>query len=204
MTWDWVIGGVRMKTDRVRGGLLAIAVMTTLLAGPAQAGSKSAGTLYAGGSLALLGQSLGGVEGSFDTTALIGRAGYFPIDMVAVEARLGFGASDDSVTRIDINDASKTDVGLGYLAGIYAVAHVPVPIFSPYLVAGFSSVDIDSTVTRMDETLSRSRSRVGFGYGAGLDFSFLPLVSLSVEYMDYVDSGPVATDALSLGLKVSF
>lgn len=193
-----------MKTIKV----LPVCVLAAALAAlplQAQSASRSAGSVYGGLSYAITDQSISDVEGTFEPSILVARAGYFPIDRIAVEGRFGMGSSSDSITRIDREQAFNAELELDYLFGAYAVAYLPVPLVTPYAMLGVtrakSSVDV---ISFPGEPEASSRSGTGLSYGIGVDFNPLPLVSVSVEYTEYLDRSALDISGLSIGVKLSF
>jgi len=185
--------------------VLGLAAALAVLPLQAQSASRSAGTVYGGVSYALTEQSISGIDGTFEPSALIARLGYFPIDRVAIEGRFGTGSSGDSITRIDRREAFKADLELDHLFGAYAVAYLPVPLVTPYVMLGVtrakSSLDV---ISFPGTTETGSRSGTGLSYGLGVDFNPLPLISISVEYTEYLDRSALDVSAFSIGVKLSF
>jgi opacity protein-like surface antigen len=185
--------------------VLALAATLSVLPLQAQSASRSAGSVYGGVSYALTEQTISGIDGTFEPSALIARLGYFPIDRIALEGRFGVGNSGDSITQIDRSGAFKADLEIDHLFGAYAIAYLPVPLVTPYVMLGVtrakSTLDVISFPVA---TESQSRSGTGLSYGLGVDFNPLPLISISVEYTEYLDRSALDISAFSLGVKISF
>jgi outer membrane immunogenic protein len=92
-------------------------------------------------------------------TALIGRFGFFVADQVAIEGRLGFGLSSDTVRVWDWGWYLDVEVELDRLYGIYAIGHIPIgKSASLYELVGFT----DAKATFKANGFSFSETDSGF------------------------------------------
>ena len=130
-------------------------------------------------------------EYSLDAVTLL--AGFYLIDILAVEARVGFGAGSDTANSVN------SEIDNTY--GVYARAELPIGIFRPYVIAGLTSSEFSS-----DAFSSQDDSDLS--YGAGLDLKLTDHFGLNAEYMllgEYeFSSTKVDVESLSLGLKLYF
>ena len=94
-------------------------------------------------------------------------AGLYLLDFLAVEARAGTGVSDDTV--------DTTNAEINVLYGLYARGELSLGMFKPYVLVGYSSVDVDfGNASEDDSDLS---------YGVGVDLKFSEHLGLNLEYM---------------------
>lgn len=128
---------------------------------------------------------------SLDSLSLL--AGFYLIDILAVEARVGFGVGDDTV------DTVTSEIDKTY--GVYARVEIPIGMFKPYAIAGYTASEFSSdSFSDQDES--------DLSYGAGLDLKLTEHFGLNAEYMllgEYdFGSTDVDVESLSLGLKIYF
>ena len=115
--------------------------------------------------------------------------------VLSVEARVGFGAGDDTVGLVN---AEMDDMYGLYLRGV-----IPIGMFKPYVIAGYTSADFSSNSFSEDDS--------DISYGLGLDLMLGDSLALNAEYMRLMEfenaigtSADVNVDSLSLGLKWYF
>ncbi len=139
-----------------------------------------------------------GAPDSFNMDVVMLNAGFYLIDILAVEGRVGFGVKDDSVNTIS-GEAN-------YIYGLYLRGELPLGMFRPYAVAGYSKAefayDSGSTLTEDD---------AGLSYGLGVDLRIGDHLGINLEYMRLMEfenalgtASDINIDALSLGLKIYF
>lgn len=133
-------------------------------------------------------------NGDATPTALVITGGYNFSDHIALEGRLGFGLGDDAFS-------STVDVDIDSLVSVLGKFSLGGSI-SPYLLAGFSDVELEATG-------NQSTEGDGFSFGAGVDFDVSENSAVSLEYIQYVDAdirngGEAKVTALSLGYNYSF
>lgn len=117
------------------------------------------------------------------------RGGLDINELIAAEARVGLGLSDD--TRRGI----KAEMNYHY--GVYAVINLPTGShIDPYLLGGYSYVD--STVNRNDY------SDDGLAYGAGLKWFMNDQSALTLEYLKVADNDYTKQNLISLGILYHF
>lgn len=117
------------------------------------------------------------------------RGGLDINELIAAEARVGLGLSDD--TRQGI----KTEMNYHY--GVYAVINLPTRTqLDPYLLGGYSYVD--STVNGSDY------SDDGLAYGAGLKWAMNDESALTLEYLKVADNDYTKQNLISLGILYHF
>jgi len=186
--------GVEMRNQVLRK--LVFLGIAALVSTPA-AGTE-AGSTYAGGQFAMLDYDVDGVS-SFNPTGLIGRVGHFVADYVAIEGRVGFGLSDDSITVQGVRVTGE----LENLFGAYVVGHLPIEgAFSPYGLLGFTSAK--ARLELPDFGISETDTDSGFTWGLGVDIRVNPQVSINGEYVRYLDESEYDFSALSFGVNFWF
>ena len=163
--------------------LLAASLLCTPLL--ANAAPLEQGTPYAGLNYSLLSFDVG--EGAeIEPTALVGKAGFFLVDQIAVEGRLGLGATDDAGVEID------------RMTGVYLSGHLPLgEQASLYALVGHSNV-------KVSDGGAGSESQSGFSYGFGVDLYPSEEFGVNLEYTQYLDETEVDLSAVSLGVKLHF
>lgn len=117
---------------------------------------------------------------SRDDVGLRVRGGAQFNDYFALEGHLGTGGSDGGAE-------------LDYLVGAYAKGIAPItPTARLYGLVGMTEVDFD---------LDRES---GFSYGAGGEIDVANNLSISADYMRYLDKSAYDFDAASVGLRYRF
>lgn len=118
---------------------------------------------------------------SRDDVGLRLRGGAQFNDYFGIEGHLGTGGSDGGAE-------------LDYVAGAYAKGIIPIaPEVRLYGLAGFTEVEFD-----------RGDSESDFSYGAGAEMDVARNLSLSADYMRYLDKSAYSFDAASVGLRYRF
>lgn len=104
------------------------------------------------------------------------RIGFFPINQLAIESRLGAGVREDSDMNVDLN--------VEHVMGIYAVAHAITfqDMFSLYLMGGVTQSEFET-----DNGSKSYMNTIGSAYGAGLDIYLHNNISVNLEYMMYLN-----------------
>src|SRR5690606_611748 len=178
--------------------LAASLLLTPLLA---NASPLQQGTSYGGLNYALLNYSDEGISADAEPTALVGKLGYFMLDQIAVEGRLGLGTTDDTVTVHNFGTPVQVDVEVDRMFGLYLVGHLPLgEQASLYALVGFT--DIKATFSAGGFSTSGSDS--GFTYGFGADLYASPQFAINAEYTQYLDETGYELSAISLGAKLHF
>lgn len=155
---------------------LALSASCSALAGP-----------YVGGDYAFIDADI------VDLGALAFKAGYQMSDWAAIEARIGFGAQDD--------DYAGVNVELDNFYGGYFLAGLPNDsTFYPYLVAGYTRMEVEASAFGMSESADDS----DFSYGIGSRIGINESLAGNVEFMRYLDTEGEEIDAISLGLIFKF
>jgi opacity protein-like surface antigen len=149
--------------------------------------SLAAAQAYIGGNYAFVD------EEDLDLGALVLKAGYQFSDWASVEARYGFGVADDSYQGVDVE--------LNYMFGGYFRAGLPNESgFYPYAIFGYTKGEAEASGYGMSIKSDDS----DFSYGLGLDYNFDQSIAANIEFMRYLDSDGVETDAIALGLSYKF
>ena len=174
---------------------------------PVTAVGSDRGPFYAGVSASQLTVNVDGVRGDFKPAAAIGRFGYFPARSLAIEARLGVGVGDDSVTGLDFGVPVRITGELDSLYGIYAVGHLRSGAndqVSLYGLAGFSRAEFTARASAFGESASASDSDNGFSFGVGAEVKVSPQFSINGEWVRYLDKSDYTVDGLSFGVNYFF
>jgi hypothetical protein len=149
---------------------------STVLAGP-----------YIGADYALIDADI------VDLGALAIKGGYQINEWAAVEGRLGTGIRDDGYLGVDVE--------LDNFYGGYFLAGLPNDtMFYPYLIAGYTKMDVKLSGYGMSEDVDDS----DFSFGAGARIGLGEVVSGNLEFMRYLDTDGEEIDAISLGLMFKF
>jgi len=163
-----------------------------------------------------------GVPLSFKPSTLVGRMGSFINNYLALEARVGFGLSDSTVT------ISRIDTTLGHeiieqyeydvenIFAFYLLGNIPVSNrFDIYGLVGMSSVDVETTINSTEIHMAtstevasfndtNSATENGLSYGLGASFKVAGKTSLNLEYMSYLDKSDLAIKLFSVGVLFNF
>jgi len=127
---------------------------------------------------------------SVDLDAVSARFGSYLNENVALEARLGFSASDDTVAGVTYE--------LDNFVGVYARGIMPYETVELYGIVGFTRVDLAIPGNPADGDDS------GFSYGAGLDFKVGERLAIGLEYMMLIDSSDYELTTTNIGFKYYF
>jgi opacity protein-like surface antigen len=178
---------------------LAASLMT---AGIASAQTKAPGSLYAGVQYAAMMIEDEGEE--LDLGVFIGRFGYVLTDYMSIEARLGFGVSDDSQTVVFEGVPFRATYSFKELAGIYGRFTLPLDPLTLYTVGGVTTATVELSIESVPPFLpfqvTESNRETSGSLGVGMEYRFTEQVSVDIEYMRYFSDA----DALSVGLKLNF
>jgi hypothetical protein len=189
-----------MKKSIVAG----LTLLALLAATDATAGSSRQGTLYSGGQLALLFISEDGAERDAESTALTYRLGAYVTSNVAVEGRFGVSRASTGLSGVRTEDATKRDVELDRLFGLYLTGHLPVPLPGRNVVTVFGTVGY--TDVRMDASLRGlppERSG-GMSFGIGAELTSYDGFLLNVEYMHYISNDGLKVSGIAVGGVYAF
>jgi len=166
--------------------------------------------------------SRAGIPLSFEPSALVGRMGSFINNYLALEARVGFGFSDDKATMSRLDATEENEIidqyGLDvenlfgfYLLGNLAVANT----IDLYGLIGITSLDVGTTtgqtivnIATSDElvafTRTGSRTENGLSYGLGGRVGITEKSSLNLEYMSYIDKSDFTFNSINIGFLFDF
>jgi opacity protein-like surface antigen len=158
----------------------------------ATVGAAHAEGLYAGALLTRTTVSLDG-RGDANPTTIGAKLGMSINKNFAVEARLGTGLSDDSLSGISV----KVD----NFAGIYAKGILPVSdAASVYGLLGYTQGKIK--LEAAGQSLSDSDTDISYGIGA--DFAVSGGTSVGVEWARFFKGDGYKVDGLSLSVSFKF
>ncbi|MBL1259380.1 MAG: outer membrane beta-barrel protein [Thiotrichaceae bacterium] len=161
-------------------------------------------------------------EQGFKTSAVVGRMGSFINNYLALEARVGFGLSDDKVTISGFDAAlehaiiNQYGIEIENIFGFYLLGNMPVSNYlNVYGLVGVSSVGVGTTfdqskihlasgseVGSLNETDNLTKN--GLSYGLGTSFKFAGKASLNLEYMNYLDKSDFGLNTFSVGILFNF
>jgi len=166
--------------------------------------------------------SRAGIPLSHEPTALVGRMGAFINRYLALEARVGFGLSDDKVTKSSLDATEENEMidqyGLDVenLFGFYLLGNLPVAnTIDLYGVIGITSLDVGTTtgqtivnIATSDEivafTKTGSRTENGLSYGLGGRVAITKRSALNLEYMSYIDKSDFTLNSINVGFLLDF
>ena len=159
---------------------------------------------------------------SHEPTALVGRMGSFINRYLALEARVGFGFSDDKVTKSSLDATEENEIidqhGLDVenLFGFYLLGNLPVAnIINLYGVIGITSLNVSTTtdqtiinIATSDElvayTKTGSRTENGLSYGLGASVGITEKSAVNLEYMSYIDKSDLTLNSINIGFLFNF
>jgi opacity protein-like surface antigen len=154
------------------------------------------GDAYVGGGLGMVNYDADGLEEA-EPTVLLGRLGYFVVDNIAIEGRLGFGMSDDDITVLGTDVSFDVD----QVAGVYGVGHLPIAdAFSLYGLAGFTYAEGSASLAG----ISIDDDDTGFSYGLGGQYAVSDDVSAFIEWAQYLDESTYEVTGVTLGATFNF
>lgn len=117
----------------------------------------------------------------------------------ALEGRLGFGASSDSLNYLGTEIELEVDTVVGaYLKGIAPLAER----FAVYGLLGITHGEITASVPSLGVSVSDDDTDVSYGVGATLGFS--ERASAFVEWANLLDGSNFEASGLSLGVSMQF
>ena len=176
-----------------------LCLLLVLVASPVVAAN---GKMYVGGDYTFAMADFGPVD--FDLGALGVNVGSYLNDYFSIEGRLGFGVTDD-----DISDfTGSLELEIDSYAGAYIRGEIPVNNFSPYLILGFTYVDIgfDANIPSFPSLSgSGSEDDSDFSYGVGASFKTGERFRVNAEYMYWMEfEDEVDVDGFTFGVKYFF
>lgn len=163
----------------------ALATCTALSANTFAQGTH--GQRYVGASVGFMELDFGNTDASLNHFE--GRLGGYVNDYLAAEGRVGLGVVGDEIGPVDID--------LRYLVGGYLRAGAPLAdnkLF-PYVLLGFTRADVEVG------NVSDAETDASLGFGADVELEGL---SLSIEYVEYVDKNEYDLSGFNIGLKTNF
>ncbi|MBY6187469.1 porin family protein [Marinobacter hydrocarbonoclasticus] len=170
--------------------LLSLALGAALMAAPAAA-NLDQGSPYLGGQINYLDVDTG--LGSVNPIGLTLLGGYQFSPYLGLEARIGFGLSDDDLFFEEIPIGLELDT---YYAG-YLVGTLPMSDWvSVYAMLGFA--DAELTASALDQNESASEN--DFSYGIGLKLGGTENAAFTLEYLSLVED----LNTLNLGFTYRF
>lgn len=174
--------------------LASAALLATLLTPAAQAQSVYGELGYSALSLKLSVPVIG-LRASASPTMVRGLIGLQITDSLALEAIGGVGAGDSGYTNS--NTGTRYSGKIDQLYGLYVAPKIglgPVELFGRVGMAR-TKVSFQGLGSGDDKKLS---------YGGGLRLMPTSRLSLSVDYMNYLDSGGASVNGYSLNLGLRF
>lgn len=149
-----------------------------------------------------IGYHMGSYENSgvpeADIGAIAFRAGGYLNQVIALEARLALGISDDTVRTSAINNV---DVELDTAVSAFIKADVPMTAFvNAYGLLGLTRGEIETSSTG----LTASDSETGLSYGLGIEGEINRRTSLSFEYIQLLDEDTFEYSVINIGITTRF
>lgn len=135
---------------------------------------------------------------SFTAVGLVAGTKTSIHENLSAELRLAGGMFGSQV----ISENDDINVDLKYYYGAYLKYDISAKDdFSPYAVIGYTR----SKVVSSDDQTDNDAVRVsGISYGVGVDYALNDSSLINFEYINYIDSGDVSIDSISLGIKELF
>lgn len=128
-----------------------------------------------------------------DLSAVDVGIGMFFNKNFGVEARLGVGLGDDTISGIKLE--------LNNYFGIYARGEIPLPNrFSVYGLLGVAAVDLKASAGGIQASAVDN----DISYGVGVMYSINNKSSVGLEYLMLYDEGPTQIDGLSINYQMKF
>jgi opacity protein-like surface antigen len=132
----------------------------------------------------------------FTPSALIVKAGYELLPFVAVEFRLGTGITSGTRESFDI----KREVDVGALYGGYLKLQTGHKEFNPYIMVGYTSLELDIT----GPVVSGNGDDDDISYGIGVEAALSDRLYFNLEYMQYFDKDDITGRAIGIGLVAKY
>lgn len=169
--------------------LSAALIVLALVAPAANAG------MYAGVNFSIVEYEETGLD-SVEPTALVLRLGNEFTPNLAVEGRLGFGLSEDSVNVF----GTPVDVEVDNFFGLYLRGIAPLGAVSLYGLIGYT----DGELTASANGVSISADDSDTSYGVGADFALNKASAINVEWARLLSTSDYDVTALSIGYRHNF
>lgn len=133
-----------------------------------------------------------------DIGAIAFRAGGYLNQVIALEARLALGISDDTVRT---NTLNPVDIDLDTALSVFVKADVPMtPFVNAYGLLGLTRGEIETS----SAGLTASESETGLSYGLGIEGEISRRTSLSIEYVQLLDEDAFEYTAINVGITARF
>ncbi len=130
--------------------------------------------------------------------AIAFRAGGYLNQVIALEARLALGITDDTVRT---NTNNSVDVELDTALSVFIKADVPMtPFVNAYGLLGLTRGEIEVIAG----SLTASESETGLSYGLGIEGEINRRTYLSVEYVLYLDEDAFEYTGINFGITTRF
>lgn len=126
--------------------------------------------------------------------AITFRAGSYLNQVIALEARLALGITDDTV-------GANIDVELDSALSVFIKADVPMTAFvNAYGLLGLTRGEIETSAGGF----TASESDTGLSYGLGIEGEINRRTSLSAEYVLYLDENAFEYTGINFGITTRF
>ena len=126
------------------------------------------------------------------------RAGGYLNQVIAIDARLALGISDDTIRT---NTISNVNIELDTALSVFIKADVPVtPFVNAYGLLGLTRGEIETSSIG----LTASESETGLSYGLGIEGEINRRTYLSVEYVQYLDEDSFEYSGINFGITTRF
>lgn len=178
----------------IKQSIALLALSSALLTSQPLLADSTHGHRYAGANVGFMDIGADGSNKDAGINHIEARMGGYVNDYLAAEARLGTGITDDTVDGVDFS--------LRYLVGAYVRAGYPITeqVF-PYVALGFSRVDVKAENSSGGN--STNNAETDASYGVGID-AVIAKLSLTAEYMNYVDKDGWSYSGFAVGFTTKF
>ena len=161
----------------------------------ATVGNVYAGETYLGVDLRSLDYESRGFEA--DLYAVTGKVGYKFIDYLSIEGFIGLGVSDDETG----SGITLTNLEVDRISGLFIKGAYPInEKFSIYGLLG--QTEVKMTAENQLSTATDTTNDTSFG--AGAQFNFNNNMSLSLEYIKYIDKSFLELSGFALSYEFKF
>ncbi|MBD1391260.1 porin family protein [Neiella sp. HB171785] len=172
---------------------IAVATLTSVLLTPAFAlaneETTSNSNFYAGANISAITLDLGPSDVDFGVAGV--SLGYQFNDYFAVEGRLGTGFSDDDIEQFELS--------VNHQYGAYLKAAYPFDNVVPYLIVGYTEVELEAEFEKMSATDTEQDTSYGVGVAGNFDGW-----NMYIDYMNYIDKNSVEYSGWTVGFNVTF
>jgi len=133
---------------------------------------------------------------TFTPSVLVVKAGYELLPFVAAEVRVGTGISSGTRDSFDL----KREVDVGMLYGGYLKLQTGHKEFNPYLLVGYTSLELDIK----GPMISGDGDDEDVSFGIGIEAALSDKLYFNLEFMEYYDVDDITARAIGVGLVARY